>query len=853
VTSVNDAPSGADKTVTTNEDTAHTFAASDFGFSDPNDSPANTLAAVKITSLPGAGQLLLNGVAVAAGDLIDATEIAAGHLTFAPAANANGDGYASFTFHVQDDGGTANGGVDLDLTANTITVDVTSVNDAPEGADKTVTTAEDTAYSFGTADFGFSDPNDNPANALQAVKITSLPGAGTLLLNGVAVSAGDLIDATEIAVGHLTFAPAANANGDGYASFTFQVQDDGGTAHGGVDLDQSANTITIDVTAVNDGPVNTVPGAQSVDQNTNLSITGLSVGDIDAGSGTITVALSVLHGSLNISSGVPGGLTSVGISGNGTGSVTLTGTLATIDATLSGTNAVTYKGAAGYSGSDTLTMTSNDGGNTGTGGALSDTDTVAITVNATNQAPVANDDHWYISQGTTAVLPTATAFLANDWDKEGNVLTVTGIRVSGGGSFTGVGTALSTSFGTVTLNVDGTVTYATNNTTSTVTLDYQLSDGSLTSIGHVTITPEAVGNGNTADSINLSGVTDLFAVSYIDAGGGADTIAGGAGSDTLIGSPGTDTIVGSGGSDFLIGSSNADTINGGAGDDVIQGGPSSDTLDGGSGVDLLDYSYVNGGINATLGAGGSGTTTADGAGNPDSYSNFEGVIGGSGGDILTGNAGDNIFRGGPGNDVIDGGAGNDLLDFSDGTSGITMTLVQSSSNTAVNLAAAGLGTDTYRNMEGVIGTRFADLLTGSSGNDVLRGGTGDDTLTGGGGSDTIQGGQGADTITISGGHNQITYAGNDLAGGGVDKVNGFTTGAGHDSLSIKDLLIGYGGPGGSNDTDFVHLTDVGTNTTVSIDRDGVGTQFGFQDVAVLNSVTGSDLSTLLADGNIVTH
>ena len=35
------------------------------------------------------------------------------------------------------------------------------------------------------------------------------------------------------------FTPAANANGTAYASFTFQVQDDGGTANGGVDLDQS--------------------------------------------------------------------------------------------------------------------------------------------------------------------------------------------------------------------------------------------------------------------------------------------------------------------------------------------------------------------------------------------------------------------------------------------------------------------------------------------------------------------------------------------------------------------------------------------------------------------------------------
>ena len=154
---------------------------------------------------------------------------------FTPAANANGTGYASFTFQVQDDGGTANGGVNLDQSPNTMTINVTSVNDAPAGTDKTVTTLEDTAYMFTAADFGFSDPNDSPANAWLAVKITTLPGAGTLTDNGVAVTAGQFVSVADINAGLLMFTPAANANGTGYASFTFQVQDDGGTANGGVE------------------------------------------------------------------------------------------------------------------------------------------------------------------------------------------------------------------------------------------------------------------------------------------------------------------------------------------------------------------------------------------------------------------------------------------------------------------------------------------------------------------------------------------------------------------------------------------------------------------------------------------
>ncbi|WP_290661605.1 DUF4347 domain-containing protein, partial [Aquabacterium sp.] len=257
VNAVNDAPAGASTTVTTLEDTAYTFTAADFGFTDVNDAPANTLLGVKITTLPGAGSLTLNGAAVTAGQVISAANVASGLLRFTPAANANGAGYTSFSFQVQDNGGTANGGVDLDATPRTMTVNVTAVNDAPAGTNKTVTTLEDTAYTFTAADFGFTDVNDSPANTLLGVKITTLPGAGSLTLNGVAVTAGQVISAANIGSGLLRFTPVANANGTGYSSFSFQVQDNGGTANGGVDLDATPRTMTVNVTAVNDAPAGT--------------------------------------------------------------------------------------------------------------------------------------------------------------------------------------------------------------------------------------------------------------------------------------------------------------------------------------------------------------------------------------------------------------------------------------------------------------------------------------------------------------------------------------------------------------------------------------------------------------------
>ena len=348
VTAANDAPVGADQTVSISEGATYAFAVSDFGFSDVHDSPANALAAVKISSLPLAGTLLYNGVAitptqVSNGFEVSAADIASGLLSFQPALGANGAGYASFTFQVRDNGGTGNGGVDLDPTPNTITIDVGQVNNAPAGADKTVSVNEDGTYAFAVSDFGFSDPNDTPSDALAAVKISSLPLAGTLLYNGVAITAtqvsnGFEVSAADILAGKLTFQPAANANGTAYSSFTFQVRDNGGTGNGGVDLDPTPNTFTITVTAVNDAPVNTVPGAQSVAEDTNLSLTGLSISDVDAGSATITTTLSVLNGTLTVLSA--GG---AAVAGSGTGSVTLTGTVAQINTTLAAANNVVYR------------------------------------------------------------------------------------------------------------------------------------------------------------------------------------------------------------------------------------------------------------------------------------------------------------------------------------------------------------------------------------------------------------------------------------------------------------------------------------------------------------------------------
>jgi hypothetical protein len=255
VSPVNDAPAGTDKLLTTVEDAPLTLTAAAFDFTDPNDSPANALLAVKITTVPAAGTLTNNGVAVVAGAFVTKADLDLNRLVFTPAENAHGAAYASLTFQVRDAGGTANGGIDLDESANTLTIDVTALNDAPAGTNTVVTTPEDTAYTFVAADFGFTDPKDTPANAFLAVRIAAAPLTGSLTSNGAALSAGGSVSATDVAAGKLVFTPAANASGPACASFTFQVQDDGGTVDGGADLDASPKTVTINVAFAADTPV----------------------------------------------------------------------------------------------------------------------------------------------------------------------------------------------------------------------------------------------------------------------------------------------------------------------------------------------------------------------------------------------------------------------------------------------------------------------------------------------------------------------------------------------------------------------------------------------------------------------
>ncbi len=146
------------------------------------------------------------------------------------------------------------------------------------------------------------------------------------------------------------------------------------------------NLTNVDEPGVNDAPENTVPGSQAIDQDGMLlfsSATGtaISVSDFDAGSGLMQVTLTATNGTLNLS-GNKGLTFTPPADGTADATMTFTGTVTDINAALEG---MTFVATPGFTGTASVQIVTNDQGNTGTGSALSDTDTVAIMVQTADQ------------------------------------------------------------------------------------------------------------------------------------------------------------------------------------------------------------------------------------------------------------------------------------------------------------------------------------------------------------------------------------------------------------------------------------------------------------------------------------
>lgn len=139
-------------------------------------------------------------------------------------------------------------------------------------------------------------------------------------------------------------------------------------------LNPGAGTRSLSVTAANDSPVATVPASIAMTVDVAGALTGISFGDVDAGSGTVGAVFTVGSGTLSATSG-----SGVTVSGSGTGSLTLAGTITSLNAFIAASS-VTFITALNATGNVTLTSAISDHGNTGLGGAKSDSDTTTLTM-----------------------------------------------------------------------------------------------------------------------------------------------------------------------------------------------------------------------------------------------------------------------------------------------------------------------------------------------------------------------------------------------------------------------------------------------------------------------------------------
>src|SRR5439155_22753 len=158
----------------------------------------------------------------------------------------------------------------------TVTITITSVNDAPVAGDDTYTTPEDTTLTV-SAPGVLANDGDVDGDPLSAVLVSS-PTHGSLTLN---------------TNGSFSYVPAANYNGTD--SFTYKASDGS--------LESGAATVTITITPVNDAPV-AADDTYTTPEDTTLTVSAPGVlandGDVDGDPLSAVLVNSPTHGSLTL-------------------------------------------------------------------------------------------------------------------------------------------------------------------------------------------------------------------------------------------------------------------------------------------------------------------------------------------------------------------------------------------------------------------------------------------------------------------------------------------------------------------------------------------------------------------------
>ena len=737
---------------------------------------------------------------------------------------------SSYTFSVQVDDSTVGGNPDASAT---LSIAIADINDAPVLTGTKATLAdgtEDTAYAIVTSDLltGFTDADGD------TLSITGLTAAnGTLTNNGN---------------GTYNFVPNANYNGT--VNFNYNVVD----GNGGV----TAATQVVTIAAVNDSPVLTAGIlTRKISGNISQPITGISISDIDASetlNATVQVTLSATKGVLTLG-------TTTGLAGSTTGSnITFNGTIANINNALATLN---YKGNSNVFGfgADTISLTVNDQGNTGSGGSLSDSKAIALNIYNTQIGTNGNDifaatpypDEILAGGGNDRVL--ADVFNLQQSDILDGGTGIDQLVVFGGTSSKNLSLNITDSGANLLTGLNGLSGTTINNFER---FDFSNFLGNLTATG----------------SSQSDEIFGGFGNDILNGGAGNDNLKGGVGNDlyivdstgdivTELNNEGTDTIrssvnwtlgnnfenltltgsaiSGTGNSldNIIIGNDANNILNGGDGNDILDGGLGADILIGGSGNDT----FIVDNINDTI-SNSSGIDTVRSSINWTLGSTLEnltltgtGNINGTGNslkNVIVGNTGDNTLDGGNNADILMGGAGNDTY-IVDNTNDLVTELANDGTDTIRSSVTHTLAV----NVENLTLTGNSSINgTGNDLNNIIVGNNGNNSLTGGFGSDILVGGDGNDALFLGlndGATDKVVYN----LGDGSDSVNQFLRGVGGDILQFNDIAA-------------IDVRTVGVNTQFRL-GDGVAGNARFGNGSVLltlNGVTGFTASNI--NDNILT-
>jgi VCBS repeat-containing protein len=615
-----DAPTGASITKTGSEAAPVAFSLADFSFQDVDHGDA--LAAVKIDTLPTIGTLRLDGLAVSAGQVIAAADIA--NLSFTPA-NRAADYSTSFTFQVEDQHGT------FDATPRTMTLQIAATDALPSGADQSFSVDESSILGgFALSNFGFTDPDQG--DTISGLEITTLPAAadGTLMMidrsSGAmsTIAAGTIIAKSDLDL--LRFVPAdKTASYD--AHFTFQVEDSVGG------FDPTPNTATIHVTGRDDNPQFFAISRSVSEDAYSLSVNLLTEASAhDADSPTLSVT------NVQTSIVTADGLTLV----------------EGVDYTVNGADfELTAHGfdqfqplPANHTDSFVLHYSVSDG-------IVAPGNTLTVTVNGADEVGPTPPPPQILSEitGLYASIDTGHEIRSSITGPPiGEVPTSINFAIP---TSVASGANLFWSMQVIYSSLQGTVAF--NSSTNTISYDALPDTHSGLAILKLTATDpfgQSVDTYTTVTALDKGTSSgDVYVTTASDINGGAAFI-GNDGPDSLsfmsFSDPQANLAIGNGGDDYMI--ANPSQIE--AGDDAYYGGTGNDYLVAGNGNDFL--------------SGGDG-------------SDF--LVGGAGNDVVLGGAGnDTIYIAGSdaaGDLLIDGGSGSDRIIIGTLTNGFTNTYVAS--------------------------------------------------------------------------------------------------------------------------------------------------------------------------------